>query len=365
VSDALLVLADGSVFEGQSIGAPGVADGEVVFNTSMTGYQEMLTDPSYAGQLLVLTYPLIGNYGIDERVEESNRIQPAGFIVREAALRPSHLRSQQAIQPFLAARGVVAIEGIDTRAVTRRIRRSGVMPGTITTTETAEQAIERLRSLPGYDDVNWVETVTTETAFDWDAPAGGTQHRIALLDGGVKRNIMRSLQARGCSVRVFPAETPAEELLALRPDGIVLSPGPGDPRLLEHMTSEVRKLIGKAPILGICLGHQVAAKALGAGTFKLPFGHRGGNHPVKDVLTGKVAITAQNHGYAVDADGLDSSAFVSHINLNDQTVEGIALRTEPLMTIQYHSEACPGPLDNEYIFDRYIEMLAAARGGVA
>ena len=362
--DALLVLADGSVFPGSSVGAPGFADGEVVFNTSMTGYQEMLTDPSYAGQLLVLTYPLIGNYGVDDRVEESRRIQPAGLVVREAALRPSHLRSQQPLREFLAERGVIAIDGVDTRAVTRRIRMSGVMPGTITTTETAEEALARLRKFTGYDNVNWVDTVTTDHVFDWNVPPGEARHKIALLDGGVKRNIMRSLEARGCSVRVFPSHTSAEELLALGPDGIVLSPGPGDPRLLDSMVGEVAKLIGKAPILGICLGHQVAARALGAGTFKLPFGHRGGNHPVQDVLTGRVTITAQNHGYAVDPDGLSSSAFVSHINLNDQTVEGIALRHEPLMTIQYHSEACPGPLDNAYIFDRFIEMMATVRGGV-
>ncbi|MCC6268544.1 MAG: glutamine-hydrolyzing carbamoyl-phosphate synthase small subunit [Dehalococcoidia bacterium] len=362
--DALLVLADGSVFPGRSVGAPGTADGEVVFNTSMTGYQEMLTDPSYAGQLLTLTYPLIGNYGIDETVEESSRIQPAGLVVREASLRPSHLRSRQTLREFLIDRGVVAIDGVDTRAVTRRIRRSGVMPGTITTTKSAEEALARVRALPGYDDVNWVDTVTTDHVFDWNTPTGEGRHKVVLLDGGVKRNIMRSLEARGCSVRVFPSNTPAGDLLEARPDGIVLSPGPGDPRLLDGMVTEVAKLIGKAPILGICLGHQVAARALGAGTFKLPFGHRGGNHPVKDLVTGKVTITAQNHGYAVDADGLDAAAYVSHLNLNDQTVEGIALRNEPLMTIQYHSEACPGPLDNAYIFDRFVAMMATVSGGV-
>ncbi len=362
--DALLVLADGSVFPGTSVGATGFASGEVVFNTSMTGYQEMLTDPSYAGQILVLTYPLIGNYGIDERVEESARIQPTGLVVREAALRPSHLRSHMSLKEFLVRRGVVAIEGIDTRAVTRRIRISGVMPGTITTSESPSEALARLRSMTGYDNVNWVDSVTTDHVFDWNTPTGEGRHKVALLDGGVKRNIMRSLEERGCSVRVFPAHTPADELLALNPDGVVLSPGPGDPRLLDSMVAEVTKLIGKTPVLGICLGHQVAARALGAGTFKLPFGHRGGNHPVKDVLTDKVTITAQNHGYAVDPDGLNSAAFVSHINLNDQTVEGIALRHEPLMTIQYHSEACPGPLDNAYIFDRFVEMMATVRGGV-
>lgn len=361
---ARLVLADGSVYEGRAIGAAGHADGEVVFNTSMTGYQEMLTDPSYAGQLLVLTYPIVGNYGIDETVEESRRIQPAGLVVREAAASPSHLRSTGTLQDYLRAKGMVGIEGVDTRAVTRNIRRHGVMPGTITTHETAAQALARIRDLPGYDDVNWVATVTTDQPYDWDAPGMGGRFRVALLDGGVKRNIMRELSSRGCSVRVFPAEASADDLLAIRPDGIVLSPGPGDPRLLEGMVAETKGLIGKAPILGICLGHQVAARALGAGIFKLPFGHRGGNHPVQDTTTGRVTITAQNHGYAVDPGGLDSSAFVTHINLNDRTVEGLALRTEPLLTIQYHSEACPGPLDNEAIFDRFVNLMAGVAGGV-
>ena len=358
------MLADGSVYRGEAVGADGFADGEVVFNTSMTGYQEMLTDPSYAGQLLVLTYPLIGNYGIDERVEESGRVQPSGLIVREASVYASHLRSHHTIRDYLRAKGIVAIAGVDTRAITRNIRRHGVMPGTISTTETPEEALARLRALPGYDDVNWVDTVTTDRVFDWATPAGEARHRVALLDGGVKRNIMRSLEARGCSVRVFPASTSAEEILALKPDGIVLSPGPGDPRLLDAMVGEVGRIIGKAPILGICLGHQVAARALGAGTFKLPFGHRGGNHPVQDLATGRVTITAQNHGYAVDPDGLNAAAYVSHINLNDQTVEGVAMKDEPLMTIQYHSEACPGPLDNEYIFDRFVAMMTSVRGGV-
>lgn len=364
MSDAWLVLADGTAYRGRAAGAPGRADGEVVFNTSMTGYQEMLTDPSYAGQLLVLTYPLIGNYGTDERVEESARIQPTGLIVRQATDQPSHLRSHQTLREYLEARGVVAIDGVDTRAVTRRIRRHGVMLGTITTDETPDQALARVRDLPGYDDINWVESVTTPRVYDWSVPLGEGRYRVALLDGGVKRNIMRLLERRGCSVRVFPAGTPAAEILALHPDGVCLSPGPGDPRLLDHMVREVRQLIGRVPVFGICLGHQVAARALGAGTFKLPFGHRGGNHPVKDLVSGHVTITAQNHGYAVDPDGLDASAFVSHINLNDGTVEGIASRTDPLMTIQYHSEACPGPLDNEYIFDRFIEMMAAVKGGV-
>jgi carbamoyl-phosphate synthase small subunit len=354
------------------VGAEGHADGEVVFNTSMTGYQEMLTDPSYAGQLLVLTYPMIGNYGIDFSVEESARIQPAGLVVREAAPFASHLRSEGLLADYLRRRNIVAIEGVDTRAVTRRIRRHGVMLGTITTQETAEQALARVQALPSYDGVNWVDSVTTPDAYDWGDLTLGTRrsaigapvYRVALLDGGVKRNIMRSLARRGCAVRVFPANTSADDLLAGRPDGIVLSPGPGDPQLLDGPAREIRRLIGKAPILGICLGHQLAARALGAGTFKLPFGHRGGNHPVQDTRTGHVTITAQNHGYAVDPDGLASSAYVSHINLNDRTVEGIALRDEPLITIQYHSEACPGPLDSDGVFDRFTEMMATVPGGV-
>jgi carbamoyl-phosphate synthase small subunit len=361
VAEALLVLADGGVFPGLQVGAPGRTDGEVVFNTSMTGYQEMLTDPSYAGQVLVLTYPMIGNYGIDAAVEESTKIQPSGLVIREAAAEASHPRSSGTLDAYLRARGVVAIAEVDTRAVTRRIRQHGVMLGTITTGESAESALARLRALPGYDDVNWVPTVTTDRRYDWDQPRDGV-HRVALLDGGVKRNIMRSLRARGCAVRVFPAETSAAELLAMKPDGIVLSPGPGDPRLLERMVAETREMIGRAPVLGICLGHQLAAQALGAGIFKLPFGHRGGNHPVQDVLSGHVTVTAQNHGYAVDADGLDGAAYVSHINLNDQTVEGIALRTEPLITIQFHSEACPGPLDSMGVFDRFCAMMAETGG---
>jgi carbamoyl-phosphate synthase small subunit len=362
MAKAYLVLEDGTVFPGRSVGADGRADGEVVFNTSMTGYQEMLTDPSYAGQLLTLTYPMIGNYGMDDAVEESDRIQPAGLIVREAAPYASHPRSQRTLAEFLVERNIVAIDRVDTRALTRRIRTHGVMLGSITTDEEPIDALERLREMTRYDDVNWVSTVTTRERYSWPPPPGQTRYRIALLDGGVKRNIMRSLRLRGAEVTVFPATTAAEALLETNPDGIVLSPGPGDPELLDSMVAETRQLIGTLPILGICLGHQVAARALGAGTFKLPFGHRGGNHPVKDLDTGKVTITAQNHGYAVDGDGLVAGAYVNRINLNDQTVEGIAMRTEPLLTIQYHSEASPGPLDNTGIFDRFIEMVAAREG---
>ncbi len=361
-----LVLADGSVFEGLSFGAPVRADGEVVFNTSMTGYQEMLTDPSYAGQILVLTYPMIGNYGVDKDVEESGRIQPTALVVRQVETNFSHPRAGGGLREYLQQTGTAAIEGVDTRAVTRGIRRHGVMLGTVTSDESAEEALDRVRSLPGYDDINWVSSVTTPEPFEWIAPAadGPPALKIALLDGGVKRNIMRALAKRGCAVTVYPANTSASDILEERPDGVVLSPGPGDPRLLGLMVDEAKQLIGRVPVLGICLGHQIAARALGAGTFKLPFGHRGGNHPVKDLDDGSVTITAQNHGYAVDPQGLGSTAYVSHINLNDGTVEGLRTRSEPLITIQYHSEACPGPLDSDGIFDRFTGMMRSSTGGL-
>lgn len=361
MTNALLVLADGSAFVGRSIGVEGHADGEVVFNTSMTGYQEMLTDPSYAGQILVLTYPMVGNYGVDPEVEESGRIQPAALVIRELAEYASHPRSQGTLRELLVSRGIVAIDQVDTRAVTRRIRAHGVMLGTVTTHETYEEALARVRALPAYDSIDWVATVTADAPYDWYPPAEA-RFRVAVVDGGVKRNILRLLRARGCAVRVFPASARAEDLLAWRPDGIVWSPGPGDPDLLEDAVREVRQLIGRVPLFGICLGHQVIARALGASTFKLPFGHRGGNHPVKDLVTGRVAVTAQNHGYAVDPEHLSGDAYVSHINLNDGTVEGLAMRTEPVMTIQYHAEACPGPLDSSPLFDRFVQMLAERDG---
>ncbi len=386
MSSARLVLADGSVFEGRAVGATGSVGGEVVFNTSMTGYQEMLTDPSYAGQLLTLTYPMIGNYGVDTAVEESGQIQPRGLIVREVAPVSSHPLSTSDLATFLAERGVVAIDGVDTRAITRRIRRHGVMLGVITN-EPAEEALERVRALPGYDGIDWASQVSTAEQYGWEsfaekhelrpamelrankavvkpahADATGSPKRVVLIDGGVKRNIMRSLVARNCEVTVLPIDANAEDVLALRPDGVLWSPGPGDPQVQNVQVEETRKLIGTVPLFGICLGHQVIARALGAGTFKLPFGHRGGNHPVRDERTGTVTITAQNHGYAVDPEGLAASAEVSHVNLNDGTVEGLTMRDEPVMTIQYHSEASPGPLDSMGMFDRFVQMMDSAGG---
>jgi carbamoyl-phosphate synthase small subunit len=373
---AILVLEDGSVYEGESFGARSTTYGEVVFSTSMTGYQEMLTDPSYAGQILVPTYPLIGNYGINESDFESKQIQVRGFVVREYCPRPSHWQSTRTLHEFLLAYGIPGISGIDTRALTRHLRSSGVMMGILSSEMTIEEASEELKRLPRYDSVNFVHQVSTDKAYEWQSHAPATanlissplkgedkgegeakQSHIAVIDYGLKYNILRILSQLGCQASAIPCTASAKDILALNPDGIVLSPGPGDPALLDNIAKTVGKLIGKRPIMGICLGHQLIGKALGAQTFKLKFGHRGGNHPVRDLTTNRVYITAQNHGYAIDADTLKGGLEVSHINLNDGTVEGLRHKDLPILSIQYHSEASPGPLDNMYLFERFLEMV--------
>jgi carbamoyl-phosphate synthase small subunit len=358
---AYLVLEDGTVYGGQRAGAPVRAHGEVVFNTSMTGYQEILTDPSYAGQIVVMTYPLIGNYGTDEGDIESRRVQVAGYVMREQCDTPSHPRGGRTLHEYLVTRGVPAIAGIDTRALTRRLRTAGVMMGAIAIDETPDQALARLRDLPRYDDIDFVRTVTAPEPYAWE-PADEPQGHIVVLDEGLKYNILRCLNDRGYRTTSVPCATAADEILALKPDGIVLSPGPGDPQLLDYLVDTARGLVGRVPIMGICLGHQVLGRTFGAGTFKLKFGHRGGNHPVKDLLTGEVHITAQNHGYAVDPDGLTGGAEVAHLNLNDNTCEGLTHRRLPIVSIQYHSEASPGPRDNMYLFDRFLSMVADEKG---
>ncbi len=357
----ILVLEDGSVYEGYSFGAEVSTYGEVVFNTSMTGYQEMLTDPSYAGQIVVPTYPLIGNYGINDQDFESERIQVRGFVVREDCTQPSHWQSTKTLYQFLAENGIPGIYGIDTRALTRRLRSAGVMMGAITTDKSPEEALEELRGLPRYDSIDFVREVSTKKAYQWESPSErdfSPLYHIVVVDCGLKYSILRSLRRLGCELTVVLCTTSAEEILDLKPDGILLSPGPGDPALLDYLVETVKRLVGVKPIMGICLGEQLIGQAFGARSFKLKFGHRGGNHPVRDLETGRVHITPQNHGYAVDADSLFRSGLeVSHINLNDGTVEGLRHRELPILSIQYHSEASPGPQDNFYLFERFLEMV--------
>ncbi len=373
---AILTLEDGTTYEGTSIGIPGTSFGEAVFSTSMTGYQEMLTDPSYGGQLLTLTYPLIGNYGVTDADFESNKVQVSGLVVRQMCDEPSNWRSTGSLQDFLVENKVVGIQGIDTRALTRHLRVRGVMMGSISTEHTKDELLQKIAEAPNYSKIDFVKHVTTPEKYEWvgDAEVEANRGnalpgspipradgpRVALIDCGVKRNIMRNLAALGCRVTVFPCWAKAEEILAMDPAGILISPGPGDPALLGYMTEEIKKLIGKKPIFGICLGNQLLAWAFGGKTFKLKFGHRGGNHPVKDLITGRVYITSQNHGYAVDADSLAGTGMeVAMLNLNDNTVEGMQHKELPIYSIQYHPEASPGPRDSAYLFKKFIEAVGA------
>ncbi|MBE9514345.1 MAG: glutamine-hydrolyzing carbamoyl-phosphate synthase small subunit [Chloroflexi bacterium] len=354
---AFLALEDGSVYEGYSFGAEETTYGEVVFNTSMTGYQEMLTDPSYAGQILTLTYPLIGNYGISEADFESKHVQARGLIVREYCPAPSHWQSTTTLDEFLKLNGIPALAGADTRSLTRRLRFAGVMMGILSSKMKPQDALDELKQFPRYESTDFVHGVSTEEAYFWPRSESDRSYHVVVIDCGLKYNILRLLSLSGCLTRVVPDTTEAEQIIALEPDGVLLSPGPGDPARLMRLEETARKLLGKKPIMGICLGHQILARALGARTFKLKFGHRGGNHPVRELSTGKVKITAQNHGYAVDADSLKHGLEVSHINLNDGTVEGLIHRGLPIVSTQYHAEASPGPQDNVYLFDRFLEMM--------
>jgi carbamoyl-phosphate synthase small subunit len=381
---AILALHDGTVYEGYSFGAEADTYGEVVFNTSMIGYQEILTDPSYAGQIVLPTYPLIGNYGINGLDTESRKIQVSGFAVREECTEPSHYLSGKKLHEYLHENHIPGIWGMDTRAITRKLRNYGVMTGFITTTKTPGEALEALRNLPDYGSIDFVKDVTTNASYRWGLPCGTCsskarcdnrsenspylcgvksleaktlKYKIVAFDCGLKYNILRQLCLRGCSVTVVPCTASAPEILKMDPDGILLSPGPGNPELLSYAIDTVRGLAGKKPIMGICLGCQLIAHAFGGKTFKLKFGHRGGNHPVRELANGRAHITAQNHGYAVDAESLPKELEITHINLNDGTVEGLRHKYLPIFSIQYHSEDSPGPWDSRYLFDKFVGMV--------
>ncbi|ABO50210.1 carbamoyl-phosphate synthase small subunit [Desulforamulus reducens MI-1] len=352
--EAYLVLEDGTVFTGKGFGATGEQWGEVVFNTGMTGYQEVLTDPSYCGQIVVMTYPLIGNYGINKDDFEAKSSFVRGFVVKEECDRPSNWRVSNKIQEFLAREGVLGIAGIDTRALTRRIRNHGTMRGIISTQAMdPQELVARAKNCPQISGQELVPTVATKEIYT--VPGDG--HRVLLIDFGAKANIVRCLNNRKCEVIVVPPTTTAKDILALNPEGIMLSNGPGDPTDVPYAVEIVRDLIGKVPIFGICLGHQILGLAVGAKTYKLKFGHRGANHPVKDLESGRVYITSQNHGYAVAKDSLPTDMEVTHINLNDNTVEGMRHLNLPVFSVQYHPEAAPGPMDSEYLFENFLDNM--------
>lgn len=350
---AFLILEEGTVFEGTSIGADKEMISEIVFNTSMTGYLEVLTDPSYAGQAVVMTYPLIGNYGITPDME-SKKAWPDGYIVRELSRMPSNFRCEGTLQDFLVKQGIPGIAGIDTRALTKILREKGTMNGMITTNENYDLD-EILPKLKAYK----IGDVVSEVTCDEVEKLEGDGPKVALMDFGAKNNIAKSLNKRGCEVTIYPADTPAKVIIESKPDGIMLSNGPGDPETCEAIIKEVKKLYDSdIPIFAICLGHQLMALANGGKTYKLKYGHRGGNHPVKDLSTGRVYISSQNHGYAVDASSLDESiAKEAFVNVNDGTNEGFSYVGKNIFTVQFHPEACPGPQDSGYLFDRFMEMM--------
>jgi carbamoyl-phosphate synthase small subunit len=360
VPAARLLLEDGTLYEGESFGSAQTSVGEVVFNTSMTGYQEIATDPSYRFQIVVMTYPHIGNYGVERAVEQSAAPQVAGFVVRDIVAEPSNARSEMSLADYFERFNIAAISGIDTRALTRKIRNEGAMRGIISSdpARTTDDLLSEVRRAPSMSGLDLVQHVSTSAPFAFEEHPATPRKRVAVYDYGVKRNILRQLVRHGCDVTVFPATTTAEEILAQRFDGVVLSNGPGDPEPVTYAQENIRRLVGKLPIFGICLGHQLLGLALGGRTYKLKFGHRGGNHPVKDLRSGRVEITAQNHGFAVDPDSLpDHDVELTHINLNDQTLEGFRHRNEPVIAVQYHPEAAPGPHDSFYLFGDFMKLI--------
>jgi carbamoyl-phosphate synthase small subunit len=376
LEQAVLALEDGTVFEGVSLGAAVQRTGEVVFNTAITGYQEIFTDPSYTGQIVVLTYPQIGNYGANADDSESRQPFIEGLVIRELSPVSSNWRSEDRAEAFLAKYDIPVIAEVDTRRLVRHLRERGAMRGIISSgTQQAAELIEAARTSPSMRGLNLVEKVSTKEAYEWTegiSPVSPSDKQrknekpafhVAAYDFGIKRNILRHLVHLGARVTVMPASTSADDVLALKPDGVFLSNGPGDPEPLVGQIGEVKKLIGKTPVFGICLGHQILGQAFGGKTFKMHFGHHGANHPVLNYRTGKVEITSQNHGFAVDPDSLkDSDVEITHVNLNDQTVEGLRHKREPVFCVQYHPEAAPGPHDSHYLFHEFIELMKEVKG---
>jgi carbamoyl-phosphate synthase small subunit len=370
---ALLVLADGKIYEGEHFGSDGEVEAEIVFNTSMAGYQEIITDPSYCGQMVVMTYPLIGNYGVNPEDFESDRPHLSGFIIKELSKVKSNWRSSGSLEDFLKETNVFGIQGIDTRALTRRIREKGAQQAILSTdTSDPQRLIEKARKSPGLVGRDLVKEVTCKKAYEWNESEwtlsmGQTQlaevkdrpYNVLVYDFGVKRNILRKLTHAGCKIKVVPANTPADEVLATKPDGIFLSNGPGDPAAVPYAIDNVKAILGKVPVFGICLGHQILSLALKGKTYKLRFGHHGGNQPVLDVKSGKIEITSQNHGFAVEQNSFESDVDITSLNLNDDTVEGIQHKNWPVFSVQYHPEASPGPHDSEHLFDKFVKLMKA------
>jgi carbamoyl-phosphate synthase small subunit len=375
--NAILALEDGRCFEGTAFGATGTTTGEICFNTSMTGYQEVITDPSYRGQIVSMTYPQIGNYGINPDDAESAAPHIRAFVIGELCEIPSNWRSTQSLSDYLGENKILGIEGIDTRALTKHLRSLGAMRACVTTELDAEAAVAAAKASPSMEGMDYVQEVSTPESYHWTeesrewrlpnvlAKQDGyfielppVRHRIVAYDFGLKYNILRRLRQAGFEVEVVNSRTTAAEVLARNPDGVFLSNGPGDPAALDYVHQEIRALIGKLPIFGICLGNQILAHAFGGTTFKLKFGHRGGNQPVKDLRTGKISITSQNHGFAVDPASLPPEVEVTHINLNDQTVEGMRHREHPVFSVQYHPEAAPGPNDAAYFFEEFAKLIS-------
>lgn len=357
---AILYLEDGTSFCGQALSVGGETQGEVVFNTSMTGYQEILTDPSYAGQIVVMTYPLIGNYGVNTEDIESNKIHLKGFVVKEFCRYHSNYRATQSLIEYLNQNDILAIEGIDTRALTRHLRERGAMKAIISTEDFDPAVLQKkVDAYPSMEGSNWVKEVTTDKKYIWDeAQLSSPKYKVAAIDCGIKYNILRLLTSLGCAVHVFPADASAADIMAIKPDGLFVSNGPGDPAAVTPVIETVKKLIDQLPTFGICLGHQILGLALGGQTFKLKFGHHGANHPVDDTMNKRIGITSQNHGFCVDINSLSSDDVETVlVNLNDQTLEGLRHKKLPIFSVQHHPEAAPGPHDAQYLFEVFIKMM--------